>query len=209
MQYVKYPRTFHLPYSPGASSDDKILNDDAHFIGNEVIVTQKMDGECTTMYARHIHARSIDSANHPSRNWVKNFHGTLQYTIPESYRICGENLFARHSIEYTDLSSYFYAFSVWDNTTCLDWDSTVDFLNERNIDSVNVLYRGIYDRHLIETLALSLDTSKVEGFVIRLTSSFEYDNFSRSVAKWVRPNHVTTDSHWMNSSLVKNKLKDE
>lgn len=29
--YIKYPRTFHLPYSPNATDDDKKLKSDEHF----------------------------------------------------------------------------------------------------------------------------------------------------------------------------------
>lgn len=41
----KYPRTMHLPYSYGRSSDDRVLNTVDHFAGREVVVTMKMDGE--------------------------------------------------------------------------------------------------------------------------------------------------------------------
>lgn len=208
MQYVKYPRTHHLPFSLGSTSDDKVLKSDLHFESKEVIVTVKMDGECTTMYPCHIHARSLDSAHHPSRNWIKSFHGSIQHLIPENYRICGENLFACHSIKYDDLQSYFYGFSAWNNNLCLDWDSTISLFNTLGIVPVDVLYRGTYSNKVVRDIVHSLDTEKHEGIVIRLASSFLYDNFKDSVAKWVRAGHVATDQHWMHSELVKNKLKD-
>lgn len=43
--YVKYGRTFHLPWSPGAHDDDKTLKDTSQFEGKRVVVTKKMDGE--------------------------------------------------------------------------------------------------------------------------------------------------------------------
>lgn len=39
--YVKYGRTFHLPWSPGAHDDDKTLNDASQFYGKRVILTKK------------------------------------------------------------------------------------------------------------------------------------------------------------------------
>jgi hypothetical protein len=51
-----------------------------------------------------------------------------------------------------------------------------------------------------------LDKNKHEGIVVRNTESFMYDNFSENVAKAVRKNHVTTDSHWMNSKIIKNNI---
>ena len=70
MEY-KYPRTFHLPWSPGCTSDDKVLKSVDHFVGKRVIVTEKMDGENTTISKNKIYARSIDSKDHESRHWVK------------------------------------------------------------------------------------------------------------------------------------------
>lgn len=69
---VKYPRTFHLPWSRSYTHDDKVLKHVQHFEGKEVVVTEKMDGENTTMYRDYLHARSIDSKDHPSRHWIKN-----------------------------------------------------------------------------------------------------------------------------------------
>ena len=41
----KYGRTFHLPISLGATSDDKILTSLEGLSGDDLIVTEKMDGE--------------------------------------------------------------------------------------------------------------------------------------------------------------------
>lgn len=72
---MKYPRTMHLPWSRGYTDDDKILRATDHFAGQEVVITEKMDGENTTMYPDFIHARSLDSKDHPSRHYVKTLHG--------------------------------------------------------------------------------------------------------------------------------------
>ena len=85
-------------------------------MGREVVVTEKLDGENTTMYTDYIHARSLDSHHHPSRDWVKQLHGEIGYKIPVGWRVCGENMYARHSIVYYDLTTYFYGFSIWDET---------------------------------------------------------------------------------------------
>lgn len=41
------------------------------FLKGPVVITEKMDGENTTLYRDGLHARSLDSRHHPSRNWVK------------------------------------------------------------------------------------------------------------------------------------------
>ena len=56
----KYPRTPHLPWSPGLSSDDTRLGQARQFAGREVVVTEKLDGENTTLDRRGLHARSLD-----------------------------------------------------------------------------------------------------------------------------------------------------
>lgn len=137
-----YPRTAHLPWSPGATSDDVRIADLAALTGREVVVTEKLDGENTTLYADGLHARSLDSAHHPSRGWVKALQGRIGARVPDGWRVCGENLFARHSIPYKDLESFFYGFSVWDGERCLDWDRTVEFLRDLGIPVPPVLWRG-------------------------------------------------------------------
>ncbi|MEU1467517.1 RNA ligase family protein [Streptomyces sp. NPDC005761] len=202
-----YPRTPHLPWSPGATSDDVRLADLAGLTGSQVVVTEKLDGENTTLYADGLHARSLDSAHHPSRGWVKALQSRIGPRIPAGWRICGENMFARHSIPYEDLASHFYGFSVWDGEVCLDWDLTVDFLRDLGIPTPPVLWRGVFDARAERTLrALRPDTERQEGYVVRPAESFPAPAFKRRVAKWVRPGHVTTDTHWMHAEVVENGL---
>jgi len=103
--WVKYSRTHHLPWSPGITDDDRVLTSLNPFIGNRVIVTAKQDGECTTIYSDYSHARSVDSGNHPSRAYIRYLQGKIGHDIPEGWRVCGENLYAQHSIAYENLST--------------------------------------------------------------------------------------------------------
>lgn len=43
--YVKYPKTLHLPWSEGVNDDDKVQHDLSWLDGEEIIVLEKMDGE--------------------------------------------------------------------------------------------------------------------------------------------------------------------
>lgn len=199
VRYVKYPRTFHLPWSPGLTKDDRVLPDTSHFEGQEVVVTLKMDGENTTMYRDHIHARSIDSKNHVTRNWVKAMHARIAHEIPEAWRLCGENLYAKHSIYYSHLPSYFMLFSIWDERNhALSWDATIEWAELLDLQIVPVLYRGVWDEKVIRSLwTPKVGEDEMEGYVVRLASGFAYKDFRRSVAKFVRANHVHTHGHWM------------
>lgn len=208
-KYVKYPRTYHLPWSTCKSKDDRQLRDVTNFEGQEVVVTMKMDGENTSMYNDHIHARSLDSMDHVSQHWVKNFHSRLAWLIPDGWRVCGENLFAKHSIKYNHLPTYFMVFSVWiDGNNCLSWHDTVEWCELLDIEMVPVLYRGPWDEKLIRDLHQSVvNGDEQEGYVVRTTKRFHYSQFRKCVAKFVRPDHVQTHGHWRNMVVERNGLQ--
>lgn len=206
----KYPKTFHLNWSPGLTNDDKIIPSINQFINQEIVVTCKFDGENTSMYSDHYHARSLDSKNHPSRNYVKSLWGEVKHNIPEGFRICGENLFAKHSIHYHNLPSYFLVFAIYDeNNTCLSWSETLEYAKMLDLLTVPVLYRGIWNEEKVKDCWKEnyLDDEQ-EGYVVRLANSFHYKDHILSTAKFVRKNHVQTSEHWMTETIIKNLLKE-
>lgn len=207
--WVKYPRTYHHHSSPGLQSDDKVAPDLSALEGNEVVITEKMDGENTTLYADGYHARSLDSGYHPSRSWLAGFHAQISHLIPNGWRICGENLYARHSVCYDTLPSYFLAFSVWDDANfCLPFDETAEFLSERGVEMAPVLARGTFSEGLISQTVQKLNTDDQEGFVIRPAAGFQFDAFSRSVIKWVRAGHVQSETHWRSGPMIINAVAE-
>jgi len=207
--YVKYPRTYHLPWSGNMNEDDRMHKTMEQFHGKRVIVTMKMDGENTTMYSDYIHARSIDGRHHYTRDWVKNFWSTISYNIPEGWRICGENLFAKHSIFYYNLPTYFMGFSIWnEKNVCLDWDSTKEYFQLLDIEPVPIIYDGIYDEKYLIQLSKQLNRDDCEGYVLRIADEIQYKDFKTYVGKYVRENHVQTVKHWLyGNEIEQNKLK--
>lgn len=206
----KYPRTMHLPWSPGCTSDDKVLGDDSCFHGKVVVVTEKMDGENSTLYRDGYHARSVDSRHHPSRDWLINLWANrVSYQIDPWIRICGENMYAQHSIRYENLESYFLAFSVWDGVVCWRHDKAVELVESLGLSFVPVLGIGEYSQEFVHDSWVQNRTSEdSEGYVVRIFDSFNMDEFQQSVAKYVRENHVQTDDHWMHSEIKPNKLAE-
>lgn len=206
--YVKYGRTFHLPWSPGAHDDDKTLNDASQFYGKRVIITKKMDGENTSGYSDgHVHARSIDSKGGEDRAWTKQFLvNNVCFNLPTGWRVCGENLWAEHSIHYYNLPSYFLGFSIWnERNVCLSWDETLEYFQLLGITSVPVLYDGMYEDLVnghpgklpkIREIERKLNPEYDEGYVIRIANEFKYGDFKSSIAKFVRAGHVQTTKHW-------------
>lgn len=206
---VKYPKTMHLPWSRSYTDDDKILRNTDHFQGQEVVITEKMDGENTTMYSDFVHARSLDSKDHASRHYVKTLHGGIKYLIPDGYRLCGENVYAKHSLFYSALPGYFMLFSVWnEENICLSWDDTVQWAEQLAIPLVPVLYRGLWNEQLAKQCYTKQSQcgGEQEGYVVRLANEFSYTNFKASVAKFVRKNHVQTDEHWLSKPIEPNQL---
>lgn len=210
---TKYPRSFHLPWSLGKTDDDKTLGSVEHFVGRTVVVTEKLDGENTSIYSDgYMHARSLDSRPHQSQDWVRALAARIGPDLPQGWRVCGENLFARHSLAYDRLESYFYVFALYNEyNRCLSWAETEEWAALLDLPTVPVLYEGPWDE---PTVRACYDRhSKVghesEGYVVRVADGFEYHDFSQSLAKFVRANHVQTGAkHWRACAVVPNKLID-
>jgi hypothetical protein len=209
LKYVKYPRTYHLHWS-NLLKDDRMLEDDSCFVGKRVIGTLKMDGENTTMYNDYMHARSLDSASHETRKWVKGLWSRISYLLDDNMRICGENLFAVHSIKYSNLKSYFMMFSMWADNRCLSWDETVDYAGILGLETVPVFYDGIYDREKIIGAFKPYEQTN-EGYVVRVAEEFNYIDFRRSVAKFVRPEFRqalnNSHGHWISKKIESNEIE--
>lgn len=207
---VKYKKTFHVEWSPGLQNDDRVQKDLSNFKNKRLIVSEKMDGEGTTMSSEYIHARSVDSIDHPSRHWVKGLWGRIKHEIPKNWRICVENVYATHSLKYRKsngnaLDSYCFVFIWNDKNMCLSYDETLEYCYLLGLLHAPILYDGVADLESLK--AIKIDTEKQEGYVIRLADSFHYDDFQTSVVKWVRGGHVQTDEHWLTKPIIPNELK--
>ena len=203
---IKYPKTRHLPWSPGINSDDRTMTiEDLHrnFDGKEVYISTKMDGENSSVYSDgYFHARSLDGNHHPSQDWLKNYIQKWFFDIPEKWRVCGENLYAEHSLKYEHLESYFQVFSIWnDKNYCLSLDETREWCNLLGIKLVPVVYEGKFDIDVFDGLFEKIKgmmPDDVEGYVLRTKDGFHYSQFQNSIVKFVRKNHVQEGCHnWM------------
>ncbi len=209
-EHVKYPRSMHLPWSEKLSKDDRKLSDTDHFEGEEVVVTLKMDGENTSMYHDYMHARSLDSAMHPSRKWVKGLWGRIGYEIPKGWRICGENMYTVHTVKYDNyLDTYFYSFSMWnDKNICLSWDESLEYWELLGLKHVPVFYRGVFDKKLIHEAFLKIQKGDQfhEGYVVRLAKEFSFGQFRKSLAKFVSKDFQIKHGHWSSGVLETQQL---
>ena len=207
---TKYPRTYHVPFSPGTTSDDRILHGDwfANYKGKEIVVTEKLDGENTAMNLIDVFARSHGA---PTRSpWSRNLwdpadglYWKIKPYIGENETLYGENLYGEHSIHYENINSYWHLFGINDGERWYGWNEVKDFAEIIGVQHVPELWVGFVNdedefKKLIEnfTSMPSVYGDTREGVVVRLTDSFPIDEFPNCVCKWVRPHHVQTDTHW-------------
>lgn len=213
----KYGRTYHFPFSPGTTSDDRINHDywnDIQMIPS-VVITEKLDGENNCMNKYGVFARSHASPTvspwtvkmRERWNLIKDDLGDLE--------IFGENMYAVHSIEYQELTSDYYVFAVRDGDTWLSWEEVSFYANYFDLPTVPVLEvipdMGKINKEIMQIIVqnhtyqnsklVSLDppthsSIPMEGVVVRNIGSYTVDEFQHNVFKWVRKGHVKTDEHW-------------
>ena len=208
---TKYPRTYHIPFSPGRTNDDKVLKDGwfEDYKGKEIVILEKLDGENTAISHYDVFARSHGA---PTRSpWSINLWGRdgvfskVFDKIGINEWVYGENLYGEHSIHYNKLPSYWHVFAVRDDEKYIwySWDDVCTVCEIISQPHVPVLWRGIIEseeqlKSLVEKYVNepSCYGDTREGVVIRVANEFPIDEFSKNVCKWVRPNHVQTDEHW-------------
>lgn len=217
MNSPKYNRTFHLPWSPGATSDDKIASSIDDLLNKPIVITEKMDGSNTSLEHAGCFARThANTPTHPSFDALKALHAACKWQIPKHIQLFGEWCFAVHSIEYLELPHYFLLFNVRDlnNNTWASWEEVTLWAEEIQVSTVPVLFEGTItsEKELQQIINYFMIKPSFcggirEGVVVRIQDSFTDEAFPQSIMKCVRANHVQTSEHWKNQEIVKNKLR--
>ena len=219
MDSPKYNRTFHLPWSPGGTNDDKRAASVDSLIGIPIIITEKMDGSNTSLESKGCFSRSHAGApTHASFDGLKMLHAEVGFQMPPDMQFFGEWCFALHSIAYSELPGYFLLFGIreLDSTDSFwyAWEEVEEYSQYFNLPTVPVLFKGTVSsekelQKLTETLMSQSSACGGirEGVVVRKACEFTDDKFSESVMKCVRANHVQTSEHWKDQVIVRNKLK--
>ena len=200
---MKYPRTYHWPWSETVHKDDSVLVNPGQFVGQEVIITEKIDGSNTCIHNGEVYARSTTLPSHNGwHSMVRKHHGWK--TVDKDIYIFGEDIYGVHSIEYNPVKEdeTFMVFAIINNGIFLSWDNVCSVAAEYDMKTVPVIFHGKFDN--VETITAffkqNMGESNIgpekEGFVMRMANSFEMGDFNRFVCKYVRPNHVQTDEHW-------------
>jgi len=212
----KYGRTYHYPFSPGTTSDDRINHDYWQDLSeiDRVVHTEKLDGENTCLNQYGVFARSHAAPTiHPWANYLKERWSVFKNDLGE-VEIFGENIYAIHSIRYADIEHHFYVFAVRVLDTWLSWEEVQLYADLLSFPTVPVL--GEVDRTSItedtfqsdvlsiadkQSIFKSYDVQtempcSMEGIVTRNIKEYKVADFKQNVFKYVRKDHVKTDQHW-------------
>lgn len=202
----KMPSMKHLPWSEEEARQQKWLNEsetEEIFEGEEVVMLEKLDGANACITNDKVYARSHSGEPHREEwDYLKKKHREeLMHKIPENIAIFGEYLYARHSIKYESLPSYFIAFGAYklDENKWLSWDETVELADEIGLPTAPVIKRGWWHPRSFKDDPEGTSKHGItrEGYVIRTTDSFKLDNLKQNMAKCVREDHVQTEElHW-------------
>jgi hypothetical protein len=146
-----------------------------------------LDGESTSLYHDHLHARSLDSLGHPSQSKVRQFHATVRGMIPEGWRVVVENCAAVHTYRYEHLASLFPVTAIWnERNEWLHWDEVTLYAEALGLPTAPVLYRGSYDEAAVRACQRGeVADDPQEGWVMSRVEPFPYGEAHRWVAKFV------------------------
>ena len=201
----KYPKTPYWPWSPVIGRDDTVHKNPDRFVGEPVVVTEKLDGGNTLLHSGEVYGRSVSAPCEGKWMAMVKKHHAWKVREPDLY-LYGEDIYGVHSISYDPVpeSRTFHAFALRGGDGAFASFSKVEaYARRQAIPVVPVLFKGRF-RSLAEIRAFlkrahgeaSLLGGEREGVVLRLARGFPAAEFQNSVCKSVRPGHVQSEEHW-------------
>lgn len=216
MMIYSYPSTPHWYRSLSVHRDDRYHPDPQYFVGQDVVITEKLDGGVTSIAEHKVYARSsFAPTTEPWFDYMKGRTLPKLYGVPRELCPIGEDLYGVHSIEYDPLPDSFFLFHVLhrreenigtektEGDHFWAWDNVMIFAREYGLLHVPVLFIGKF--HSVAEITEWFNEQITqpsrlgpvrEGFVMRLRDGFAFEQFGMNVCKFVRANHVQTDEHW-------------
>jgi protein-tyrosine phosphatase/adenylate kinase family enzyme len=220
---VKFPRTKHLLNLGAATRDDLIMDkrEQQQFLDKEIYIEEKIDGanfgisikDGTLVCQNRSHY--VDSKYHSQfkdlDKWLFGNQTDLYQILTDDFGstdtfiLFGEWVYAKHSIGYTKLPSYFVAFDLFNKKTGMFISR--DFLEKKLFDTkipiINLISKTTINK--VDDLKKFIGASAyydgpMEGIYIRICE----DSHTTQRGKVVRTNFLSSDNHWSKNILVKN-----
>ncbi len=214
-QSEKYGRTYHYPFSPGTTSDDRINYDywnDLQQI-DELVHTEKLDGENNCLNKYGVFARShATPTTSPWTATIRQYWQQVKNDLGE-LEIFLENCYAIHSLQYTKLEHHFFVFAVRLNDTWLSWEETKFYAAMLDLPVVPEIavvpkpaVKTDFEQCVLQMITgagsfapfdkATQQPATMEGLVTRNAAPYKSEKFKHNVFKYVRKGHVKTDEHW-------------
>lgn len=211
----KYGRTWHYPFSPGTTSDDRIQYDYWEYLQliPNIVHTEKLDGENNCLSKYGVFARSHAAPTiSPWTETLRQYWHSIRHKLGD-LEIFLENLYAVHSMRYQKLSHHFHVFAIREHDQWLSWEDTIFYagvLDLPTVPEIKILNKP-KDRSAFEAEVLSIvsgpgaydpvnahdgSPATMEGIVTRNADAYKTASFAQNVFKYVRKGHVKTDQHW-------------
>jgi hypothetical protein len=211
----KYSRTYHFPFSPGTTSDDRIQHEYWKHLSAipQLVHTEKLDGENNCLSRYGVFARS--HAAPTSSPWTESIRRYWQVIKQDlgDLEMFLENLYAVHSIAYRNIEHHFYVFAIREHDRWLSWEETCFYAAMLDLPVVPVIklfdtpnVQVDFEKDVLGIVkgtgafdAMDAATGKpvtMEGIVTRNAWEYPVDAFAQNVFRYVRKGHVKTDEHW-------------
>lgn len=145
MQSLKYNRSLHAHISLGTTSDDRFMPKSyvqAFAEMEALVLTEKLDGQNNCFNKHGVFARShVAATAHP---WDKPLiqRWELIKNDLKDLEIFGENMYGIHSIEYSQLESFFYVFAVREGDQWLSWEEVKFYASLLDFPTVPEIHFG-------------------------------------------------------------------
>lgn len=228
---AKYGRTYHYPFSPGTTSDDRIQYDYWQHVQtmSAILHTEKLDGENNCLNRYGVFARSHAApTTSPWTAAIRQRWEGLKHDLGD-LELFGENLYAIHSIEYRRLEEHYFVFAVRSLDMWLSWEEVQFYAAAFDFPTVPLLQQtsdfsnaAVFKEEVLAFAGAgsNLDSYDVqtgkpctrEGIVSRNMAAYPVAALGENVFKYVRKGHVKTDEHWTHhwkrASLLHEQKRD-
>lgn len=219
--FLKYSKTYRIRVPQFDVKGKFMLSgaDTQSLLSGQVVIQEKLDGANVAVIGTkqepgwRLQKRGslLGPGDHEQFNYFvnwahKNFEKMKQ--VPEGWVVYGELMYAQHNIYYDKLPSYFLVFDIWNGDKFLGPMELTGFCQRVGLHHVPILYYGPAPARtdLVKYIPENsmYGTGRSEGIVVK--------NWKKQLkGKIVRPEfmkEVDESDHWMEKSVVKNKLTD-